>query len=364
MISFDLLFLNYIPLFQYLSTYLCASSILTLRQVNVQCKQLCEQLRCKKIFTQRIQEALKRIGVVDSFNRALLQSHSKISGSFLLQAINNESWFANDIDVYSVRTNHFEPIHNYLWDLTNHNPEKWYTIANRYNLHGWKSKQGFIQEVQAYQINAGTVVQCIDLVLKEIDIDQYIEKMYDLDLLKNTYDGRSVTLHNIQSICTRSSNYKINVADARVVHFHRIKKYLLRGYSICNFRVRSIQTFNAVRLRLYRLKNSNIKKLVYAIHIDDIRQALTLSVSQHWGEIQPRFNANLIPDVRKHCAMVNQPFLQYLPYDFVLEEDFMLLEGLFWIIRSQISLIAHRQEYLIYREMLNYRFGQYHRFVC
>lgn len=158
---FDLLFLNYIPLFQYLATYLCASSIFTLRQVNNPCKQLFEQLRCKKIFTKRIHEALKQMGGlndVESFNHALLQSHSKISGSFLLQAINNEPWFANDIDVYSLRTgqvvdaysvtiSQFEPIHNYLWDLTDHNPDKWFLIGNRYNFKAWRSKQGRIQEV-------------------------------------------------------------------------------------------------------------------------------------------------------------------------------------------------------------------------
>lgn len=360
--------LNNTPLFYLFAELLCASSILSLRQVNARCYTLSEQLRQKKIMTHRVNQALRQRGLdCVRFNQALIASQCKLSGSFILQAINNEPWVAKDLDLYTLYDtpkhptditvhggNCFTPIDDFLWDLTGQDAERYWTGGTYF--HDFREPT-YINRMFAYRINPETVVQCMQLETDIHSIEQFIQQRYDLRFLKNTFDGHSVTLFDSQSICKRESNYYVNVQQGEACHIHRALKYQQRGYRISNLQVQLLHS-SEIRLCQYVLNTG--QNLGYAIHIDDISKALTLPAHKQY-DFQPRFTVDQIPNFRQQ-APDNRRLLRWLPVHYIVDENYMNLEGLFGVIRSQISISEHTEEHQALQDHLNTQFAQYYRF--
>lgn len=198
------------PLFDYISLFFCASSILSLHRINKQCFAQCEHLRKNKIFTKRIHAALQARGLDPiSFNRVLKQSHAKLSGSFILQAMNNEPWIANDLDLITTLSDiSWVVMHNYFWELVDRD---WKRYENLYELSA---------PTHLYHINPDTHIQCIFIQTpKFVTIEQFVTDNFDNDYLKNTFDGQSLILYRTQSLITRSSEYHINASKKWAVPY-------------------------------------------------------------------------------------------------------------------------------------------------
>lgn len=272
----QLIFIN-TPLFHFLSTYFCASSILSLYHVNKQLHQQCNQLKRNKIFTQRINTALKSRGLDPIlFNASLKRTNTIISGSFVLQAINNEAWKANDIDLYTTCGDRSNPdtywcaMDNYLWELIGKDAAK-YTTHTPYTEETHDCVNLF-ETIHSYQSNDDTWIQCIQLVERFKSATEFVSQTFDCDFLKNTFDGETITLHHVQSLQQRASSYHTNRKEGGLCHIERIKKYQQRNFSILNLNINHCRIGGDIRLKEYSLINP-VFRLGFLIHNDDVNKA-------------------------------------------------------------------------------------------
>jgi hypothetical protein len=347
----NIVILNNTPLFHYLSTFLCASSILSLHDTNHQCHWLCQQLKSNKIFTQRINNALLARGFDPiQFNQALLQSQCKLSGSFILQSINNEPWQANDLDLYyslnNLNTTYWSSMDNYLWEMCGREDHKY--IKGHSYMQEAHDCHSLFHSIHSYRVNPETAVQCIRLESQFQNLDEFITTKYDWDFLKNTFDGQSVTLHRIQSLLHRTSVYHVNSDQGKLCHIQRILKYQRRGYIALNYNVRSFVVHEDIRLREYSLNNnSEIGPLGFGIHRDDIVKALTFtSAYSHLKPLKQRFNMDLIPKYQTNF----------------FDDGFLYLPELFNIIHAQIGRTYNLEEHRAFQALFNARFNSYYNF--
>ena len=86
-------------------------------------------------------------------------------------------------------------------------------------------------------------IQLIRLNIPPVD---HIVNEYDLDFLKNTFDGQQLIIHRKHEFQVRAS--KPHNASQIKHPMHRFAKYVERGYTVCGFRIEPF-TYRGINLR-------------------------------------------------------------------------------------------------------------------
>ena len=154
-----------------------------------------------------------------------------ISGSSILHAVHEESMWANDIDVYFKNETDFD---NFV-------QESGYTVTLEYDVkrkityvHGYSAMSRIISVHKIEGINKyAKSFQCI--VLDGVDIEEYIIKEYDYDIIKNILYFRNGVmqfkfhkLHDVMTKTTRISDGGSNVPHSTFPNRfpYRLEKYV------------------------------------------------------------------------------------------------------------------------------------------
>lgn len=252
----------------YFACFLPAGSIFGLHRTCRRTRHRCEQWRSKLILSQRIQNRLIDKSCNLKLIKEFLKQDSVLTGSFVLRSIQGGDWESNDIDIFSKKSYKraeecvrefnnmcFDVILNRDYDdvlsiLEIDDPDK---------VHTKKLKIQFI----ILENPADLYVNLDDeYVLQKLKEYNEPTERFDLDFLKNTYDGKRLVVRHCQSLIEQNSIFvesqipkkhssggaNLNLLfSQRFTHdtssmrnIDRIEKYLSRGYSIPNLKVEHI----------------------------------------------------------------------------------------------------------------------------
>jgi len=192
------------------------------------------------IFKLILTERLSKLNInIDTFNNFLRKHHAKLTGSFLLQVISDESYDCYDIDIYVDKIDDFLKndvmmTFNATFDATTNesvlkpNNHKYITqiVKNvkNFSLKSFCSTNGFKKPLK---------IQLIETSEKYKGIEKYIDT-FDFDILKNYYDGNNFYITNLKGIQTKCASYNDIFIENRpfIWIIGRIKKYHARGFTL------------------------------------------------------------------------------------------------------------------------------------
>lgn len=237
----------------YVSDFLNASSIFNLRLVNRLFKQTTDQWKQSCVFSKRSEKYFKLVigSSADKFLNILLSSRAFVSGSLLLQILEGfpETLLSNDCDIYTMdqqtqnenmqtQNNYFQysKIEDFLWETINFSEENYHWLESKSYPDFDEKKPEF--KVREYQ-TARMKFDVIKIGLTECkNIKEWIIENFDLDFLHNTFDGKNLIVYGMQSIRTKTSNYKPFSINLLGCHMNRIEKYEKRGFIVPNINVK------------------------------------------------------------------------------------------------------------------------------
>src|SRR3989338_5744531 len=190
----------------------------------------------------------KFIEDVDDFLRKLEENNCVISGSFILDCLYGTD-YCNDIDIIKVMKadRHFgvgangmlvmdefmEYLHKigaksvlHTRDMSDSIDHQVTTNLSRYIL----------LQVRDYEIKS----KKIQVIFVTKNVPEYIENVFDMDICKNYFDGKTLYIKNIDKLVNKYDFYKPINAVAKYLYRHdhndtnhsRIDKYRDRGFNI------------------------------------------------------------------------------------------------------------------------------------
>lgn len=220
-----------------------------------------------------IRSKLESLGInVQEFDNELVKNNSIVSGSFILQCMIGKFWDNSDIDIFGeitqdsiitkredikptvVQTDIFCPIHKmelYGWkfhnvypDVSNKDQIPQSTdinfmpegLGNPNNIYGGIIGYGYSRKYD-FEFKKGNPI-IYNFIGTRINPVQYVMECFDLSIVRNYYDGKTVQLSYPLHIVnmharllrfTDSMNFMYEISD-RVKA--RIKKYEARGFKI------------------------------------------------------------------------------------------------------------------------------------
>lgn len=187
-----------------------------------------------------LMEVIKtKIKISDVVNKLIKEYGGYLSGSSLLKMINDEPWDSNDIDIY---VNNLSDIIKYI----KYNGFEYKTSVEHSVLYAKAKYTKYIDRIITLSTNG---IQLI--VIKDIDIKQFILNAFDFTILKNYYyyhHGKYIlTINHFDDIISRklvfdvdalnylqpefSIGYKDVPANTYVTR-ERIEKYISRGFKV------------------------------------------------------------------------------------------------------------------------------------
>jgi hypothetical protein len=169
----------------------------------------------------------------NAFKNLLEITGAVISGSFIIQAILDETWDKSDIDVFIPIRNMKSPSDNPSseieeWLLNDvKTPMRGYYAACRYgaNMTGGHH----IQWIRNFELN-GSMIQLVHVDVTADEIEQYILNSFDFSICKNVYSVDKLVVTDMDGILTKSFNfaYAGNIFGS----IRRMQKYSERGFKI------------------------------------------------------------------------------------------------------------------------------------
>lgn len=279
---------NITPLLTYAFTFHDAGTMFALRRVNRQSFTSTETLRREHHFSNIIRREFHKLGLSQQFWQALQQDQGQVSGSSLLNILcaDQLNWTCGDVDVYTKQNGAiprnptqdqlYGAVENYCWDraarLTKQyaihssvnvalNEENSYGYTRRrlfnyvrtYNLlldetraqsefqhqtrYGfWEPRFATTSNNPMYEAVIPDPQQMNRIQVIQIDneyqrIEQFIGDEFDLDFLKNIFDGKTLIIHHQQAFMQRRSEYHL-LCQATAHHLNRYWKYCRRGFHI------------------------------------------------------------------------------------------------------------------------------------
>jgi predicted nucleotidyltransferase len=179
--------------------------------------------RIQKVFGQH----------TNAFKNLLEITGAVISGSFIIQAILDETWDKSDIDVFIPIRNMKSPSDNPSseieeWLLNDvKTPIKDYYAACRYgdNMAGGHH----IKWIRNFKLN-GSIIQLVHVDVTADKITQYILNSFDFSICKNVYSVGKLIVTDMGGILTKTFNfaYAGNIFGS----IRRMQKYSERGFKI------------------------------------------------------------------------------------------------------------------------------------
>lgn len=235
-------------LIKYIAKYLCFIDTLALRYT---CKSLYStpQPDFRTIFLKRVAPFVHE---PESFCRLLYQDGAYVSGSFILDCLYN-TYTHNDIDIYYQDMG--ELYHLGKLDFKDHLLGKGY--HQQYDDHSGITNLSIIDQTGVPPDEQTYPLQLIPILGGRKAISQFIWKTFDMDLLKNYFDGQELRVANYSTKFSRSDfikpnfyilmkTYDIHTKCDQIVHNwqckcgvisrgitkKRIKKYNQRGFHV------------------------------------------------------------------------------------------------------------------------------------
>jgi len=252
--TLDSVFGNNTYLARFLADYLGGSSILGLHRTNQKWRGHANKWRRNQILSKRIAAALSPSIYGDGFLASIRASSAVVTGSFVLAAIEGVKWTPDDVDIWTSRQirNAVEllPVERYLAAHAAatprvYNSEKYLSGAYEYAI-VVEDRVHLVQVIQPDSL-MGPLHASISHLAECV---HHITSTFDLNFLKNTFDGTTVTLHDTTALLTHSSRFNRMPGKALPDHYvGRVLKYLDRGFVITGFRVAEITTEGGFHLR-------------------------------------------------------------------------------------------------------------------
>lgn len=247
--------------------YLSASSMFALRQACTIGYKTSNYWKTHRVLLKRVKAKFEQLGL-----HALFQSGAVISGSWLLQCLNNDLE-ANDIDI-------FQPVNFYgpVSVLERTFLEQKFPMKTLFS----QSCYGDVQDVSAirnwdvpkknsyHRSKCETnKIQCISVYTQSIQ--KWILEGFDIDFLTSTFDGNNLYIHAVSSLANRSG--EIRSRNIKIIsnttnesgasedfnqkckfflgrHFSRMFKYWNRNYAFDNVTLDNCTIGNRQLLKL------------------------------------------------------------------------------------------------------------------
>ncbi len=204
-------------------------------------------------FSTCINYRLKKLGlnekIIDDIFTLIKSRCAVISGSFILQCIYNETYDGSDIDIFDYLDDYYEfgmhnadyitPISKYLSKISD--SEELFALDRNLNVYGNMQLSPSYFTVGKAKINYIRIYKNSTIP----NIYTYIDKNFDLDCCKCTYDAIQLKIFDIKGVINKeiiinTNKYAynhpliINITnhELRLRLFERAYKYVRRGFNI------------------------------------------------------------------------------------------------------------------------------------
>lgn len=283
--------------FSLVCDYLGFHDVFSLELVCKKFAYFCTLLKSRRYFSQRVMSDLHRLNLGEAFFKSLKNDESIVSGSYIFKVLGKEDWENNDIDVYNIgfvstpeEYSKNSQITKFLLEICQEDDYDEEGKCLVYETIG----NNLFNMIRNYRIESSDIaIQLMTLNVKSVTT--FVKTMYDLNFLKNTFDGERVCIWDKKAVRMRSSPYffnsksdqknsssptfveNLNIEENYWQTVTRCQKYLKRGFLIEGF-TRSIKQTNPVQdilpfnVIVYSIYGTCIQ---CKIRIQDIRNILS-----------------------------------------------------------------------------------------
>jgi hypothetical protein len=200
------------------------------------------------------------------------QTGAKLTGSYLLQQLDGAAWVANDLDIF-VDEDRAEPLFEYFYSQFAADPST------------CKDYHDSIPVSRILTVeHQGLKIQLISVDSEELpwetpSVDGYVDAIFDLAFIKNTFDGRRLQVHAKQALRDRSASLVRtdgHISAARDVA--RRDKYVARGFLVPNFTFVYYRVLSHVLVKRLFVDNVDSEDFVRGRDIQTIFGALDIEL--------------------------------------------------------------------------------------
>lgn len=380
------------PIYPLFEEFLPSVVLLALPRVNHRWRKHAEQSRRNRVLSRRIEITLENVGHSLGFRTQLWDSNAVLSGSFLLWAILGcpSDWRPHDLDVYrpqwvfdpsaclcEIRVNDtckckFSKIENLMWCRAGCRDDHY---SNRcYNSAGFSNARQYMLidpeiGVARARVTHHTdfpflvfpdvalsvrVVQCMEIqsASNRMGVARWILNNFDLDFLKITYDGKSVIVHDLQSVIHMTSKFTPNnLILIRSIQSKRIEKYIARGFTISNQRVENVV------VNQFELTGLYLNDQPWCASIDLAKQCVLqdqLRRKQLWLSSEETTTSASDQQLQR--------VIQSMMNLFFHEHHLVPLDQLLLLFRQYTGLNCRSQAYLLLKQTLTEQLSSWHVF--
>lgn len=202
-----------------LGEFFSAPEIFTFRQCSLDLKAVTEVWRAQRILSRRVGERLETLlpaTQTHDFLEVVRRHGGVVSGSAVLAALTDASWNVRDLDVF------FDDQPSFAHELAREfgKVKEMHQAAARY---GWLAR-GEVLEPAELQMQ-------IQLLFTKSPVTWHIANWFDMSFLKNTYDGRSLVVHDMQAVRRCHTVVFVNGCASPYQVKQRIITYEKRGFT-------------------------------------------------------------------------------------------------------------------------------------
>jgi hypothetical protein len=169
-----------------------------------------------------------------------------MTGSFILQCIQNVEYENADIDIFfPLKPKSGEYGTHNIDNLKKNEPLKYKYKDLKFKGINANSYLSFINNISfvvyEYENKIGHKFQLIGVILEKYNINKindFINLTFDFDILCNCFDGKKLYINNINNIINKKTIINLQKTknlvgvDERLLRIYRLIKYLNRGYDI------------------------------------------------------------------------------------------------------------------------------------
>lgn len=306
------------------------------------------------IFKTQLSENLRSMGIVnpDELYDILQETGSKISGSIILETIlhgcENIAWYIGDIDIYTIQNK--ECLIRKIEGLT----------KDKCNIDHWHAQRIYGDGLDEYKVNkcanpsfdtdkyeyiikdmkvrieevstrSRTIgckkneyndmcsisfpkVQIINLVSegKRYGIDYFVDDSFDLDFCKNTFDGKTLNIINIDSILTKTTD--LSKHKYPFTNMNRIYKYENRGFTInnkCKYIRNNLENYPTYVYYNLNMKYFRCENWKYNYHWDNL--AKYFNIEDKYYDIMNRYLTKTILTHKIIIDLYDEDFNKSMP---------------------------------------------------
>lgn len=147
----------------------------------------------------------------DRFMNELSKYKGVISGSFMFMNLLNAPMKCNDIDIYICDNDYFEKMYQpqESGEINVFHPFETYILENITNNYHSKNSYLFIDGIKYSRVYISKYIN-INFILLNQPCVEYIYQNFDLDCCKIVYDGKNVSVFDLENLLNRKSTVKYN----------------------------------------------------------------------------------------------------------------------------------------------------------